>query len=99
MMMFRSIEIYFIEEGDEKNKQKLYTPIYVPVYNLKELMSVGKNKIEVKILDNIKYDESSNCFTYVPKDPNSEKKISPKKRSPSKVRNKFDEKVQKPTTE
>lgn len=52
--MFKSIEIYFIEEDEDKTK--MHSPIYVPPNCINELLSLSKNQLEIKIMENITYD-------------------------------------------
>ena len=62
ILTFKSIEIYFIDE--DKGKQKVLTPIYVPPNCLNKFINLSKSSLELEIMENIMYDNNSNSFNY-----------------------------------
>jgi len=56
IMMFRSVEIYFIDQDIQNEKTKKLSPIYIPPMNLKDILNLDKNKLEIFIMEKISYD-------------------------------------------
>lgn len=52
--MFKSVEIYLIDE--DTDKPKINTPLYIPVNMLKDIMDLPKKQFEMTVMSNIQYD-------------------------------------------
>jgi len=60
-LVFKSFEIILFEDG------KTHNPLYVPVTAIEQLMCLNLRELEMKIVQNIQYQQKTNTFSYVEK--------------------------------
>jgi len=58
LLVFRSIEIIIIETL-EAGREKIHTPLYVPVMELEELLKTTSKALELRLLGSIRQDNKT----------------------------------------
>jgi hypothetical protein len=63
LLVFRSIEITVIETL-EGGRERLHTPLYVPVTQLEELLKLSSKALELRLLSSLHQDKKTHLYTY-----------------------------------
>lgn len=55
ILTFKSFEVFIID--DEFTKPRVFNPVYVPLSQIKELLSLSKKQLELRLMEGIIYDK------------------------------------------